>query len=57
MEEEARWLASLRPDLPLHISRYFPRWKENTPLTPVETIERLVEIARKHLQHVHKGNC
>ena len=57
MEEEARWLASLSPDLPLHISRYFPRWHENTPATPIETIERLAAIARKHLRFVHKGNC
>ena len=57
MEEEARWLASLHPDLPLHISRYFPRWHENTPATPIETIERLAAIARKHLRFVHKGNC
>ena len=57
MEEEALWLASLRPDLPLHISRYFPRWHENTPATPIETIERLAAIARKHLRFVHKGNC
>ena len=57
MEEEARWLASLSPDLPLHISRYFPRWHENTPATPIETIERLAAIARKHLRYVHKGNC
>ena len=57
MEEEARWLASLSPDLPLHISRYFPRWHENTPATPIETIERLAAIAGKHLRFVHKGNC
>ena len=57
MEEEALWLASLCPDLPLHISRYFPRWHENTPATPIETIERLAAIARKHLRFVHKGNC
>ena len=57
MEEESRWLASLSPDLPLHISRYFPRWHENTPATPIETIERLAAIARKHLRFVHKGNC
>ena len=57
LEEEALWLASLRPDLPLHISRYFPRWHENTPATPIETIERLAAIAGKHLRFVHKGNC
>ncbi|MFC2286346.1 MAG: radical SAM protein, partial [Selenomonas sp.] len=57
MEEESHWLASLSPDLPLHISRYFPRWHENTPATPIETIERLAAIAGKHLRFVHKGNC
>ena len=57
MEEEARWLASLSPDLPLHISRYFPRWHENAPATPVETIEKLAEIAGRHLHFVHPGNC
>lgn len=57
MEEEARWLASLSPDLPLHISRYFPRWHENAPATPVETIEKLAEIAGRHLRFVHPGNC
>ena len=37
MEEEARWLASLSPDLPLHISRYFPRHRMHTPSTPIAT--------------------
>ena len=45
MEEEALWLASLCPDLPLHISRYFPRWHENTPAPPIATSERLAAIA------------
>ena len=57
MEEEARWLSSLDPELPLHISRYFPRWKEEAPATPVETIRRLAAVAGKHLRHVHEGNC
>ena len=57
LEEEARQLASLSPDLPLHISRYFPRWQEGTPATPVETIERLAAIAGKHLRYVYCGNC
>lgn len=57
MEEEARWLSSLDPELPLHISRYFPRWKEKAPATPVETIRRLAAVAGKHLRHVHEGNC
>ncbi|BEU86596.1 AmmeMemoRadiSam system radical SAM enzyme [Selenomonas sp. TAMA-11512] len=57
MDEEARWLASLSPDLPLHISRYFPRHRLSTPPTPIETVDRLTAIAARHLHHVHRGNC
>ena len=57
MDAEARWLAALSPDLPLHISRYFPRHRVGTPPTPIALIDRLAEIARRHLRHVHRGNC
>lgn len=57
MDEEARWLASLSPDLPLHISRYFPRHRMSAPPTPIADIDRLTAIARRHLRHVHRGNC
>ena len=57
MDAEARWLASLSPAIPLHISRYFPRHRLNTPPTPITDIDRLTEIARRHLRYVHRGNC
>ena len=57
MDAEARWLASLSPAIPLHISRYFPRHRLHTPSTPIPVIDRLTEIARRHLRHVHRGNC
>lgn len=57
MDAEARWLASLSPAIPLHISRYFPRHRLHTPPTPIPVIDRLTEIARRHLRHVHRGNC
>ena len=57
MDEEARWLASLSPDLPLHISRYFPRHRMNLPPTPLAVIDRLAAAARRHLRCVHRGNC
>ena len=57
MEAEARWLAGLSPEIPLHISRYFPRHRMTTPPTPISTIDRLAVIARRHLRHVHRGNC
>ncbi|MBP5352425.1 MAG: AmmeMemoRadiSam system radical SAM enzyme [Alphaproteobacteria bacterium] len=57
MEQEASWLASLSPEIPLHISRYFPRYKSDIPATAVETIYRLRDVAQKHLRYVHVGNC
>ena len=57
MDEEAQWLAALSPDLPLHISRYFPRHRMSAPPTPSADIDRLTAIARRHLRHVHRGNC
>lgn len=58
MEREAQWLASISKDMPLHISRFFPRYKvTNLPPTPVEKIYRLVEVARRHLNFVYPGNC
>ena len=57
MDEEAQWLAALSPDLPLHISRYFPWHRMSAPPTPIVTIDKLTAIARQHLRHVHRGNC
>ena len=57
MDEEAAWLATISEDLPLHISRYFPRWKMDEPTTPMGTMEKLCETARKHLRYVYAGNC
>lgn len=57
MEQEAQWLASLRPDIPLHISRYFPRYQLSRPATPVEHIYGLCRIAKRYLEYVYTGNC
>ena len=58
MDAEAKWLASLSKDLPLHISRFFPRYKvTNLPPTPVKKIYELVDVAKRHLNFVYPGNC
>lgn len=57
MEELASWLASVSPDIPLHLSRFFPRFKMlDRPPTPPEKIYSLVDIAREHLKYVYTGN-
>ncbi|MBR6267342.1 MAG: AmmeMemoRadiSam system radical SAM enzyme [Selenomonadaceae bacterium] len=58
MEKEAEWLAGISPDIPLHISRFFPRHHvQNRPPTPVERIHQLCRVAGKYLKYVYPGNC
>lgn len=57
MEAEAAWLASLNPELPLHLSRFFPRYRmAGSPPTPTETLHRLRDVAKQHLRTVYLGN-
>ena len=57
MEREAEWIASISPDIPLHLSRFFPRYKvDDLPPTSAETIYRLKDIAQKKLKYVYTGN-
>jgi pyruvate formate lyase activating enzyme len=58
MEALSKWIAGLNPEIPLHISRFFPRWKmQDKEATPVKKVYRLAQIARNHLKYVHEGNC
>lgn len=57
MEEEAYWIASIDPDIPLHISRYFPHYECTIPPTDVTCINALCEAAAKYLHYVYRGNC
>jgi pyruvate formate lyase activating enzyme len=57
IEPISAWLASLSPDIPLHLSRFFPRHKygERAP-TPRESVLESCDVARKYLRHVYAGN-
>ena len=58
MRALSSWLASVSPDIPLHVSRFFPRHlMTDRPATPVETVCRLAEAARERLNFVYTGNC
>ena len=58
IRELARWLASISPEIPLHLSRFFPRYRMlDRPPTPVEQVSRLAETARRYLSYVYTGNC
>lgn len=56
VEKLCQWLASVNAEIPLHLSRYFPRYKFDAPATPVETLYMAKEIADKYLHHVFLGN-
>ena len=58
IRELAQWLASISPEIPLHLSRFFPRYRmTDHPPTPVEQVYRLAEAARESLSYVYTGNC
>jgi pyruvate formate lyase activating enzyme len=57
MRHEAEWIATnAGRKVPLHLSRYFPMYRRNTPSTPSETILRLKEVASEFLDFVYTGN-
>lgn len=58
MRELTVWLASISPEIPLHLSRFFPRHlMRDMPPTPVERVYRLADVARERLKYVYTGNC
>jgi pyruvate formate lyase activating enzyme len=46
----------LGKDVPMHISRYFPRFKFNNPPTEESMLKEWVEIASEKLNYVYPGN-
>lgn len=56
-EAMAKWISlELGKETPFHISRYFPQYKMNHSPTPIETMEKLYELAKVHLDNVFLGN-
>jgi len=54
----AEFLASVSPDIPWHVSRFFPTYEmTNLPPTPVARLRRAVEIGREAgLRYIYLGN-
>ena len=66
MRELSSWVSELKgadgsvigPDIPLHISRFFPRFHlTDRNATSVKDVYALAEVAREKLQFVYTGNC
>lgn len=56
IEAMVKWIASLNPEIPLHLSRYFPNYRLSLPPTPLETMEQAYQIAKEYLKFVYLGN-
>lgn len=58
MEEEAAWIASVDREIPLHVSRFFPRYQmRESEAMAVKKVYTLAETAGKCLKYVYTGNC
>ena len=58
MDKTAEMLASISSDIPLHVTRFFPRWRmADVPPTHISVVKRLAEVARRRLHSVLTGNC
>ena len=62
MRALSEWVSGLKnpdgDDVPLHISRFFPRFHmRDREATDVRLVYRLASIARENLKYVYTGNC
>ena len=58
IEETAKFLYEIDPDIPLHLSRFIPHYKfSHKQPTEKETMYRLRGAAAKYLKNIYLGNC
>lgn len=50
------FLSSISPDIPLHLTRYFPHYHFTTPATPLETMHQAFDIVSQKMKNVSLGN-
>lgn len=56
-EQMTKWIATnCGRDTVLHLSRYFPSYKSNRNITPIQTIRSMYDIAKAQLNFVYPGN-
>jgi pyruvate formate lyase activating enzyme len=51
-----KFLHDLSPDIPLHISKYFPRYKMMLPETSLDSLQNHIKRAKTFLKYVYAGN-
>ena len=53
---EVDWLTGVSREIPLHLSRYFPRYQYKAPATQLDKLYELQRIAQKRMKYVYLGN-
>ncbi|SHJ93241.1 pyruvate formate lyase activating enzyme [Geosporobacter subterraneus DSM 17957] len=56
VEEMAKWISEISPDIPLHLSRYYPAYQMDQEPTPIDRMLEAKEAAKGHLRYVYMGN-
>lgn len=56
VREIAQFIASINENIPLHLSRYFPKYKMENAATKIEKIMQGQNEAKKYLKYVYVGN-
>lgn len=56
VEDIAKFLSNINNNIPLHLSRYFPRYKMDKPPTSVEAMIRGEKVAKQYLNRVSLEN-
>lgn len=56
VEQIAKFIASIDKNIPLHLSRYFPRYKLENQATEIDILKKAAEVAKGHLNYVYIGN-
>ncbi|MBL4934657.1 AmmeMemoRadiSam system radical SAM enzyme [Clostridium sp. YIM B02515] len=54
--ELSSFLSNINKDIPLHLTRYFPRYKMKSPPTDIDFMYKAEETAKKYLNRVSLGN-
>jgi pyruvate formate lyase activating enzyme len=56
IREFVGWVAGMDRSIPVHFSRYFPRYRMDLPQTPEKTLRAVYDAAKEKLDHVYVGN-
>ncbi|NLJ41246.1 MAG: AmmeMemoRadiSam system radical SAM enzyme [Clostridiales bacterium] len=56
MEGLFSWVKGIDPNIVLHLSRYFPNYKMDSPATPVSDMISLKELGKEYLNYIYLGN-